>query len=339
MKKAVTTIAFLAFALCTASAQTTLRLEARLDYMQEYQDGDKINDASGFKGKYLNIRLDGNISGSISYSYRQRLNKPNKEATFFDATDWITLTYKARNWAVSGGKQVVCIGGYEYDRAPIDVYFASEYWHHIACYQVGASGSYISDTGNDRLTFQFCESPFRKGSLNPGNKEMFAYNLMWTGTHDWFESLYSVNMIEYMPGRFINYISLGNRFMFGKFKVELDIMNRAASFRDFFGRDMSLVGDISWHPVDRLKIFAHLSHDFNTTDDPADLCVAPGTRITRLGGGLEYFPFKTYKDIRLHINGCYTFGTATENGALRHNQTIIDCGVTWFMNLLDLKRK
>ena len=134
----------------------TLRIEARLDYMQEYVEGNKINNNSGFKGKYLNIRMDGNLTDNFSYSYRQRLNKPIVNATFFDATDWLTLTYKFKNWSVSAGKQVVAIGGYEYDKAPIDLYFCSEYWNNIACYQMGVSGSYTTTAGKDQILFQFC---------------------------------------------------------------------------------------------------------------------------------------------------------------------------------------
>ena len=71
----------LALAATTVSAQDsellTLRIEARLDYMQEYRSAEKINDNSGFKGRYLNIRMDGNLAEGLSYSYRQRLNKPN----------------------------------------------------------------------------------------------------------------------------------------------------------------------------------------------------------------------------------------------------------------------
>lgn len=317
----------------------TLRIEARLDYMQEYISGNKINDNSGFKGKYLNIRMDGNITDSFSYSYRQRLNKPNKDATFFDATDWITLTYSFDNWSFSAGKQVVGIGGYEYDKAPIDLYFCSEYWNNIACYQLGASVTYALPGGNDRFMFQFCESPFRKNILNIENREMFAYNLMWTGTHDWFSSIYSVNMLEYMPGRFINYIALGNRFTFNRFTIDLDIMNRAGSFKTLLGKDMSFMCDIAWQPIERLRIFAHLTHDFNNSGEIADLCVVPGVNITRMGGGIEFFPLKDHKNLRLHLNGCYTFGKTVETAVLRPHQTLIDCGITWYMNMLRLKNR
>ena len=321
------------------SLVTNLQIDARLDYMQEYQEGGKIQDNSGFRGKFLNIRMDGRLTDNISYSYRQRLNKPNKDVSFFDATDWITLTYTPGNWSFSGGKQVVAIGGYEYDRAPIDIYFSSEYWHHIACYQIGVSAAYTLNSGNDTFKFQFCESPFRKNALNADNDEMFAYNLMWTSSHGVFNSIYSVNMIEYLPGRFINYIAAGNRFELGKFDIELDLMNRASSLKNFLGKDFSVMAEFVWKATDRLNIFAKYTYDTNKADEPGDLCVAYGTDVTRFGAGLEYFPLKDSKNIRLHLNGCYTLGTCPETTSLKPKQTIIDAGLTWRMNMLNLKRK
>ena len=44
----------------------TLRVEARVDYMQESVGDFKINDNSGFKGRYLNIRMDGNLFDGFS---------------------------------------------------------------------------------------------------------------------------------------------------------------------------------------------------------------------------------------------------------------------------------
>lgn len=315
-----------------------LRIEARLDYMQEYVEGNKINNNSGFKGKYLNIRMDGNLTDNFSYSYRQRLNKPNVNATFFDATDWLTLTYKCNNWSVSAGKQVVAIGGYEYDRPPIDIYFSSEYWNNIACYQIGVSGSYTTNDGKNQILVQFCESPFRKNAVNVLNEEMFAYNLMWYGNHGFFSSMYSLNFIEYLPGKFINYIALGNRFTFGKFALELDIMNRAMGGSDFLFNDYSIMGELAWKPVDRLNVFVRATYDRNRTVT-GDLCVAPGTDLVRAGAGVEFFPLKNYKNIRLHLNCCYTDGDSPSTTVLRPNQTIVDGGLTWYMNMLNIKRK
>ncbi len=38
---------------------------------------------------------------------------------------------------------------------------------------------------------------------------------------------------EYADGRYISYLALGNRFSFGKWALELDLMNRAAAHRHF----------------------------------------------------------------------------------------------------------
>jgi hypothetical protein len=335
-------IALAALLSLSAKAQESevmnLRFEVRADYMQEYRNDNKIHDNSGFKGKYLNIRMDGKITEGLTYSFRHRLNRLNSIENFFNATDWITLNYTTGNWGFSAGKQVVGIGGYEYDGAPIDLYFCSEYWNHIACYQFGVSSSYTINDGNDSFLLQFCESPFRTNSLNSANREMFAYNLMWYGKHDWFSTMYSVNMIEYLPGRFINYIALGNQFTFGDFRLQLDLMNRATRASDFLGKDFSIMSELKWQAHECLNIFAKCTYDINRSDAIGDFCVAPGTEMLRIGGGIEYFPIRTYKDLRFHLNCCYTDGTGPAGTALRPEQTIIDAGVTWKVSLLNIKK-
>ncbi len=316
-----------------------LRMEARADYQSEYLRSKEVNDNSGFKGKFLNIRMDGNITENFSYSYRQRLNKPNKDVSFFDATDWIYLTYTNKAWSISAGKQVVGIGGYEYDRAPIDLYFCSEYWNNIPCYRIGASVAYTTNNGADKFLAQICESPFRNNALNVDNEAMYAYNFMWYGSHDWFNTIYSANMIEYLPGKYINYIVLGHKINLGCISIELDIMNRATDRHTFFGKDMSVMGEIQWRPVESLNIFAHASYDVNKTNEISDFCVMPNTEITRIGGGVEFYPIKNSPDVRLHLNGCYTYGkNGNVAGALQPEQTILDAGITWRMNLLNIKR-
>ena len=211
---------------CGVSAQThklnTLRLEARGDYQRFYNDGTSVKEETGFKGKFLNVRLDGQIGENLTYSYRQRLNKPHDDASFFDATDWLYLTYTKNRWSISGGKQVIGIGGFEYDLSPIDVYYFSGFCNNISSYAFGASVSY-APSADDMLTAQVCESPFRV----PEN-DVYAYNLMWMGKHGCWQTLYSVNMIETLPGHFINYIALGNRFTFGNVTLTLDLMNRTS---------------------------------------------------------------------------------------------------------------
>lgn len=334
----LTILMFSSFALNAREWITQARLEARVDYMHEDINGNTIDSNSGFKGRYLLFRLNGNLADGLSYSFRQRINKPTTNQALFDATDWLMLTYTKGPWSLSAGKQIVGIGGYEYDRSPLDLYFCSEYWNNIACFQFGVSGTYSFSEGKDNLTFQISESPFRRGALNTNNDNILAYNLMWNSSHGWFKSLYSVNMIECMPGRFINYICLGNRFEFGQFACELDIMNRASRAGKFLFSDYSIIGDISWAPIDALTVFVKASYDYNN-GVTEDLCVSPGTDVLRAGAGIEYFPLKTNKNVRLHLNCCYTDGRCSATNVLQPGQTIIDAGLTWKMDFLDLKRR
>lgn len=161
----------LAAVLCACSALAgyaqensllSLKAEARMDYQMERVDGETNHDHTGFDGKYLNLRMDGRIAPSFSYSWRQRLNKNHDNQSFWDATDWAYLMYEPNeHWGISAGKQVVGIGGYEYDRAPIDLYSCSEFWNNIPCYQLGASVTYLTRDGRDKWMAQFCESPFQ----------------------------------------------------------------------------------------------------------------------------------------------------------------------------------
>ena len=339
MKKIIGT---LLLAICTISvfAQEqkllNLKAEVRMDYQRDYVDGESIKSNSGFKGKYLNIILNGTINDHFSYAYRQRLNKAHKDASFFDATDWVYLTYKADdNWSFSGGKQVVGVGGYEYDRAPIDLYITSEYWNNVPCYQFGVSTTYTTDAGNDQFLAQICESPF-----NFMDEDLYAYNLMWYGSHGWYNSIWSVNMMEYTPGKFIYYIALGNEFKMGNAKLQLDFMNRATDQHAFFLKDCSVMAELSCMVNDKLNVFGKFSYDVNNTNSIGDYCVLPGTEITKVGAGIEYYPIENSRNLRFHANAAYSFGKNTnENGTLLPKQTLVDVGVTWKVDMLSLTNK
>lgn len=309
--------------------------EVRLDYQHDWLDGTTVKDNTGFEGKYINFRVDGNITDGLSYSWRQRLNKPHKDASFFDATDWVYLNYDFGRWSVAGGKQVVGIGGWEYDRAPIDLYGCSVFWNNIPCYQIGASVSF-RPSASDKLTFQLCESPFYTSE----NRDMYAYNLMWNGHHGIFDAIWSANLIEYAPDRYISYLALGNKFTVDKVSLELDLMNRAASHQTFFLRDMSVMGELAYKPTPKWKIFGKMTYDVNRTHTDADLCVTPGTEMKMAGAGAEFFPLADGRQtLRLHANLFYAWGSNGNTADVMQNKTmLVDFGVKWNMNLLSFKR-
>lgn len=313
-----------------------VRAEARLDY-QRVWDGSHADDAnSGFEGKYLNLQIDGSIVSGLTYSWRQRLNKNHNDRNFFDATDWVYLSYDMADWTFAGGKQVVCIGGYEYDRAPINIYNGSVFWNNISCYQIGASASYRLNPANS-LTAQWCESPF----FNPANRNLYSYNLMWNGKFNSFSTIYSINMLEYKRGCFINYIALGNRYDYNRFTLELDLMNRAAGHQAFFLKDCSLMTELSYRPGARWNVHLKYTYDVNHSGTNADLTVLNGTELNMLGAGVEFYPLnKAKQHLRLHADLYRSWGKNTNaDDVMQNKTTFFSVGVKWDMDLLSLKRK
>ncbi len=340
MRKLICAILFASYGFWASAQESkeellTLRLEARLDYQRNRMDGETMKGNTGFEGKFLNIRADGKITDKLSYSWRQRLNKQHNDHSFFDATDWIYLNYNIGKWAIAGGKQVVNIGGWEYDRAPIDLYECSVFWNNVPCYAIGASVGYRLSS-SDQLTVQFCESPF----FTSENRDMYAYNLMWQGSHDWFDALYSVNLIESTPGHYINYIALGNKFSFSKFVLELDLMNRASDHQTFLFKDASVMGELAYAPCPKWNIHGKMTYDVNKTNN-ADACVLPNTELTMAGGGFEFYPLtKKNHTLRIHANLYYAWGKNTNPDNVMQNKSLLfDIGVKWNMNLLSIKHK
>ncbi len=325
-----------------------LGFEARFDYLNQMLDGSKQHDASGFKVRYLNLRMDGTIGSKFSYSWRQRFNKVNSAADFVDNMDWLHLTYQpTANWAISAGKQVVMIGGWEYDRAPIDLYFCSEYWNNVACYQLGVSGTYTTNKGNDKLTLQICHSPYIKSPANIEGKDLYAYNLYWSGSHGCYTALHSLNFSEYSRGKYDVYVVLGNQFKFGNSTVQLDLMNRGVSAKELLFDNFSIMFEFSQMIANRVNIFARATYDKVGDSYERGLFVYPGTEITRVGGGIEYYPLggKGNRDVRLHLAYAHSFGTNTnfepnaENipefkGTARDNLGYLTVGLTWRIDIM-----
>lgn len=316
----------------------SLRLEARGEYVCDAVDGTRQQEGSGFKGTIANVLLQGRLSPRFSYKYRQRLNGINRDHTFFDATDWLYLRYDMTP-AVGfvAGKWVVLTGGWELDPAPIDVYDVSEFCYHFACYQWGGALAVTTGSRNDQWYAQVCESPYRKQyEQRTGTAaDLYAFNLVWYGHHGAYHAAWSANMMEYAPGRYINYLYLGNRLTLGShLAIDLDVMNRATHGQPFLFRDCSLAGQLRYTFSPAVNVFAKATYDVNRTGHARDQSLGDGTEITRIGAGVEYFPMGNYK-VRLHAHYSYAFGRNTTPCAVIHDkQSTLRVGLTWRMDVL-----
>ncbi|MBE9487596.1 MAG: hypothetical protein IMY73_00260 [Bacteroidetes bacterium] len=294
----------------------------------------------GFSGAYLNLLLSGKINDKFSYDMRYRMYKgPNSNQNYFNQVDWAYIRYNIDNrFFISGGKEIVYIGGFEYDYAPIDVYFASNFWNACNPQQMGFSLGYTSLNKKHTLKLQLTNSPFSIDKYN----NTYAVNAIWYGDLDWFKTIYSVNMMEYQKGDWVNYIALGNQFLFNDFIIDFDYMNRAGSTEKFFA-DFSIISQLKYNINDKVTVFVKGGYDLNkaqdfktvsdenlnTTNDYAyDKWVRPGTENGFWGAGVEYYLLKN-KDLRIHA-------VYTSNNGDPIPQTI-NFGIKWKMKIIDRK--
>lgn len=314
----------------------SIKIDARFDgeatfYGKADFTGVSPDTKSGFVGQYLKILADGEINDKFSYSFRHRLYVDHKDPkSFFNATDWANVTYSPNNrFSITAGKQMICIGTIEYDYAPIDVYFASDFWNHVEPFQIGVSFGY-SPSENHKLIAQMTNSPFSTESFD--NK--YAYSLMWYGkVTEWLNTIYSVNMIEYADGHYINYVALGNKFNFGRVAVDLDYMNRYAGKECAFFEDFSISGKFACAISDSFNLFVKGGYDINKSQESGadfiyDRYVLPGVELGFYGGGVEFFPIKTDKQsLRFHA-----FWFSNTSNPLPNTFNI---GMRWRMKVLE----
>jgi len=345
---------------------TTFHLEARADFEYDYDlnkwghtdalgmgtFGEAEQHHYGFRGDYFNFLLGGEIGDHISYFIRQRIIPHTGTVNFFDNTDYLYIQYKFNDqWALRMGKEALFVGGFEYDAPPIDVYYNTHYWGAFPCFHVGVSAIYTDKSGKNKVVLQVANSPYVKyvdNDDNPHNnwkKGLLSYNLYWAGNFGPFHTLYSINMMEYQRGKFINYIALGNQLKFNKWSIYVDYTNRAAGFDKFFN-DFSLASRVDWHVSPSVNLFAKGGYEQNTsgqyytinnTDVDVDMLMPNNRSYCFYGLGMEFRP-RVYPDLRVHAyvaNSVMSLPSGYDaDGSWKNQILTANVGVTWWLNFM-----
>ena len=294
MKKLLTLILLL-FAANAGAQVKNLYAEARLGYGASFEQ-EGFN--GSFKANHLNLILEGNITPSISYFWRQRFNKAFYNPDIpLNATDqlWIRWDINQR-WAIQGGKIALVVGGYEFDDAPIDLYYWSKFADMFPdVYALGAN-ILFNITPQQQLALQVTQSPLGFGTSN-----IFHAGLIWYGRiAPWGKTIWSANWMDDPAHNRLGIIGLGNRFEAGALAFELDFsyrLNIGRSFPAVYGAILKVN-----YALPKWNIFAKGGVDYN--HDCAGDLVPAGTRFFYGGGGVEFFPLEN-EDIRIHAVGCW----------------------------------
>lgn len=301
-------------------------IKIHFDFRGEWQSAfDTRNDAddeeaykSGFAGKYLQFYLDGNITDGLSYHYRQRLNRLNDIDALFKSIDKAYMQYDFKSgWNVAAGKFPLAIGGWEYDAAPIDIYFSTEFWNQVYCFQLGIRGGYNFKDGRNSIVAEIANSPFNPVEKGMSNS-MYSYSLLWYGNFGVFNSSYSVNVFEVEDGTYLGQIALGNRFIAGPMTIDFDWMQRFHDNDNMFG-DFSGVLCVKGDVLGWANIFGKVDYDQNRTNLFDEMSwkepywIRYNDQILTYGIGVEVFPIKKQRFLRLHAFWNQTLNLADDD--------------------------
>ena len=327
-----------------SEAITKLKLEARAD--GEYFTTDD-KPSFGIHGKYFNLMMGGNLGDKFSYYFRQRLIANPGTVAFFDNTDFLYLDYKpTQNWRVRFGKDAMAMGGFEYDASPIDVYFPTTMWNNIYCFQLGASVAYISDEGNHTLVAQVTNSPYINSTGLTYDAGLVSYNLCWYGTMGHWQTIWSTSMIEREWSKFMNLTMIGNKLVYDKWDIYVDLMHHALAIDDW-GKNFGVVSCANYYFTPRFNIFVKGMFEQNKSEVDLNSAVAldhlleAGHTYARYGVGLEYFPLEN-KSVRLHTYVCRMTDSYTDKETgieMLEDMWNFNIGATWTMDFHRLIKK
>lgn len=318
----------------------SLDLEARLDWQAVSHKGKTDRSETGFIGKYIALKAHGELTEGLTYTWRQRFSRTPKDQTFWDQTDILDLNYKFGRFDVGAGKQVVLIGGYEYDRAPINLMCPNLFVTNVACYQFGVSGGYQL-TPDNHLAFQISQSLFSTAE----DRNLYSYNLMWRGGYDFserlrLETIWSVNEVEFLKGKYCNYIALGNKLRLDdRFTVLIDLMIRTYPDNNAF-KNNTFMGELSWDINPRWRISGKLSYDCNRGVNKTDKTeIARGSQLAIGGLVGEWFPLQNTRHLlKVHAALFGSYGSNHNPADIMQKNTVYgSIGLTWHMNLLNFR--
>lgn len=281
----------------------------------------------GFRGENFNFVMAGQLADNLSYRIRQRLNKNITNKTPFNATDFLYISWKLNNkLTFSFGKQEIYIGGFEYDYAPIDVYYWSEGWGTLPESYSFATSMFYHFNDEQQIIFQISNSPF----YNAYSDNM-SYNLAWFGQiAPWWKTIWSINESEFGKSNFQNIISLGNRFELNNWYLETDFVNRYNSNDkcDFLFSHWGMVGKLNY-TCQNYNFFVKASYD-NDNSFTNNLSWGDYNH-TSAGCGVEYYP-KNNKNLRLHA--VYHFTNIDDPKVSNSKINTFLVGATWKLNII-----
>ena len=298
MKKLISLTFFLLMAGLLSAQNIDIRIEGR----------ESLNIETGLDLDRLSMAVKGSFTPKLSFDYFQHFNRHVSQKEILAAADRLFLCYAPTpHWSFKAGKIISAFGSFEYDEAPIDVYFYTRHFYNASFFLPGLDVTYSFHEGKDAISAQVTKGCYSEKK----QYDLFSYHLMWTGHHGWLNTFYSANLHDMQDGTKQFQLAFGHRVSLEKFSFDFDICNRYYSARRngllksgfMMAKATYIIG-----PYADLQLKA--TYDF----DPVL------GNISQAGGAIEFYPYKGSRDFRIHLQGNYLTS---------ENHTTVTIGLKW----------
>lgn len=266
----------------------------------------------GFSGERLSLRMNGAFSDKFSYAVYHNFQKPITKSSLFNATDWAYVEWQpTEHWSFCAGKQMMYVGGIEYDHRTVDIVYASNWWNNAAIFKFGVTGKFHYNEGRSVVAFEVSESPLGSGTD-------IGLNLYWNpGTIGHYTPIFSTNLFQFGKGEFQHVVALGNKIGLEPVTFEFDLIH-SADIHDYnLFKDFTVIGLIRWDITEKLSAFT--KGIYEKVPEHSRYSPIAGITSYKAGGGLEYSPISA---VRFHA----VFYRYSE-------KNILTLGVCWFPHI------
>ena len=203
--------------------------------------------------------------------------------------DWAYLEYGIGDFAIRLGKDVMYVGGLEFDAYDYDCHLPlmSSMWSNFAPYQWGATLEW-SAAENTILGIQMQTSPYGERPFGSG---LFSYGIKWSGEYGPLSNNWQFADINTGDG-YYRLISLGQSFAVNDaFSVTLDWRNAICDPDEFLIKGSSTNLSLDWAPSDCWEF--SVKGGWETAGD---------TDSFLYGCSANWYPAKFDRALRLHAS-------------------------------------
>lgn len=234
-------------------------------------------------------------------------------------TDFAYLDVYAGNWTFRLGKDVVAMGGFEFDPYDWDCTFetVSMFWNCFNCYQWGGSVNWMTPSEKSNFMLQAVSATAINGEVwKPWQNGYGLYSFKYTGEYGLVETSNSYGWMQTAGGAQksgIEMLTLGLRFNLGTdVKLGFEWQNRRDTAiklnkaSDFFNQSYKALASLTWVASDKVDLAFIAGYekldlenetfwlvDYGYLDEPAKATYCFG------GATVSYYPLRNSHDLRI----------------------------------------